>query len=203
MRPTALLPCFPGTNCHHDLAEGFQKAGADPKIVWLKSATRPKLYEADLIGWSGGFAHGDYFGTARVAAVELLNRLRDELLEALERRIPMIGICNGHQILTATGLLTGRTVGSANVVMDLNLSSNFEHRNNATLLVHKATDCLWTRHVLSEKLVMPSAHGEGRPVLAHHGDPPNIAFTYGTYEGTTESPISPNGSRVAGFCVDT
>src|SRR3989344_5188308 len=102
-KPKALVLWFPGTNCHHEMMRAFKLAGADSHLVLLKSLLEGKrrLTEADLIGIPGGFSFGDHFGSGRVAALELVAWFLDQLLELKERQVPILGICNGFQILVA------------------------------------------------------------------------------------------------------
>ena len=205
MKPKVILPFFPGTNCHHEMAHAFALAGAEPEIVLLSSLVvgRRRLTDADLIGLAGGFSFGDHFGSGRVAAYELVHRFRDQLLLARERRIPMLGICNGFQILVAAGLLPGDgPVGEPNAILDLNLSAKFEHWGNTRVVLHEPSgiNCVWTKGMDGVSMRLPVAHGEGRIV----GDGKwSIVGTYGTNEGVAEYPTSPNGSPVAGICDPT
>lgn len=203
-RPRVLIPWMPGTNCHHEMAEAFEVAGGRAEILPLNSVGRRKLYETNLIGLAGGFSHGDHFGSGRVAAIDFYSRLRDELLEALDRRIPMIGICNGLQVLTSIGLLPYTSVGEPTAVLDLNLSGRFEHWYSRKLVLHQPTgvDCVWMRELSGVIVELPTAHAEGRPVFLP-GVVPHVVATYGTAEGTAQYPDSPNGSSVAGFCDDS
>ena len=201
-QPWVFIPWMPGTNCHLEMAEAFKLAGARPEIVPLNRLDRPKLYEADLIGFAGGFCWGDHFGTARVAAIDFIHGMRDELSESLARKIPMLGVCNGFQILTATGLLPMRTMGQPTAALDMNLSGRFEHWNSRRLVLHEraGVDCVWTRQLDGLAVGWPTAHAEGRLVLSPGQPALHVVATYGTYEGTAEYPISPNGSAVAGIC---
>ena len=204
-KPWAFIPWMPGTNCHQEMAAAFEKAGGRSEVIPLKRCARPKLYEADLIGLAGGFTFGDHFGAGRVAAIELIDRFGDELVEALNRHIPMIGICNGFQIMVAMGLLPRVTMGSPTAALDMNLSGRFEHWWSRKLVLHQpeGVDCVWMRNLDGRVVYLPVAHAEGRPVLLPEAGEPLVVATYGTAEGTAAYPDSPNGSPIAGFCDES
>jgi phosphoribosylformylglycinamidine (FGAM) synthase-like amidotransferase family enzyme len=199
-KPRVLIPWFPGTNCHEEMAYAFKLAGSEPKIQTLREMEQnPRaLCEADLIGLAGGFSYGDHFGSGRIAALDFSFRFRDLLLEALKRRTPILGVCNGYQILTAMGLLPGdQELGTPSAALDFNVQGRFEHWHNVTLVLHQPVKCVWTQGLAGASIRVPVGHGEGVPMP----DPKaHIVATYGTYEGCSDYPVSPNGSRIAGTC---
>lgn len=203
-KPRAIIPWVPGTNCHLETQRALELAGARPEVLPLKLCLlgRRRLDEADLIIWPGGFGHGDHFGTGRVQAIDLRLRLSDQLSRVLERRIPMLGICNGFQVLTAAGLIGAGPAREPTVALDFNQSANFEHWYNVTVYLHEPkVRCIWTKGLEGVPIVIPTAHGEGRPV--GDLDRLHITGTYGTEEGTKEYPASPNGSHIAAACDAT
>ncbi len=97
---------FPGSNCEHDVVHAIRHAGADAQLVWHR--------DSDLSGLSGvvlpgGFAHGDYLRTGAIARFSPVMR-EVERLSALGT--PVLGICNGFQILTEAGLLPGALIAN-------------------------------------------------------------------------------------------
>lgn len=201
MKPRAFVLWFPGTNCHHEMVRAFERAGARAELILLNVLLRDqrKLTEADLIGIPGGFSFGDHFGAGRVAALELVKCFLDELQEVKERKIPVLGICNGFQILVTAGLLPGDgLVREPTAILDLNMSARFEHWGNTRVVLREpeGVRCVWTDGLDGVPMRLPVAHGEGRLV----GGNGNIIGTYGTYKGETDYPVSPNGSLIAGIC---
>src|SRR3954462_6104438 len=94
---------LPGTNCQHETAAAFQRAGADPRTVFLSDLLegRANLSDADIVCLAGGFSFGDHVGAGNVAAWFLKTKLADQV-EA-SRGKPMICICNGFQIAAPAG----------------------------------------------------------------------------------------------------
>jgi phosphoribosylformylglycinamidine (FGAM) synthase-like amidotransferase family enzyme len=204
MRPLALIPQFVGNNCQFETDEAATLAGARAEIVLysqLRSGRR-KLTEADLVILPGGFSFGDHFGAGRVAAFEMVQVLFDQLQELKQRRVPILGECNGFQVLVAAGLLPGDgEIGKPTAILDMNLSANFEYWAETRLVLHaSAANCLWTKDLDGHAIRLPVAHGEGRLVT---GSRTNVVGTYGTSTGVSTYPKSPNGSRVAGICNST
>lgn len=207
MKPRATVIWAPGTNCHHEMLRAFHLAGADSRLVLTSNLAsgREKLYETDLLGFPGGFSWGDHFGAGRMQALDLLNRLRDQLLEAKARRVPMIGVCNGFQVLVSAGLLPGGELGVPEAALYMNASANFEHWNHTPVCFfgRHARRCHWTSGLASmTTMTLPVAHGEGRLVFLEN-KPRNVVATYGSPAGVAAYPISPNGSYVAGICDDS
>ncbi len=205
---TAILYA-PGTNCHEETAAAIERAGGRSEMVVLRDLCggRASLrrYQAAVI--PGGFSYGDHLGAGRILATMLVARLRDELIAFLDSGKPLLGVCNGFQVLVEAGILPYRTPGSRSMALLENQSSHFEDRK-VRLLVTDG-DSLWTRGLAGQVLEMPSAHGEGRPLFyAVDGrPPPRVTFRYADAAGnpTPEYPENPNGApgAVAGITDET
>lgn len=196
MKPIALVPWAPGTNCHLETVAELNDAGARARVVHLPRLIdgSVSLTDADLIVWPGGFSFGDHGGSGNDLAIVLKHRLGEQLQLLREKRVPMLGICNGFQVMVRAGFF------GANLTLDRNQSARFEHFT-WTRVAFANVHCLWTTSLQGAVVEMPTAHGEGRPVgsLRHVRE---VAL-YGTISGTTQYPISPNGSRIAGICDET
>jgi len=204
MKPRVYVLYSPGTNCHLETAGAFRLAGAEAEICHLTDdliAGRRRMTGCDLLAVPGGFSFGDHLAAGRIFALDLVHRLRDQLLEVKEKGIPVIGICNGFQILVNAGLLPGTApVGEPTAIVDRNNSAVFESRW-VTLSVQESP-CVWTRGLAGRMLRMPVAHGEGRLLIHGEFDENRTAVRYGTMEGTESYPENPNGSPGgrAGIC---
>ena len=187
--PPALVIAGPGTNRDRDLALALELAGADPTIVLASELVeRPELLqEARLVAVAGGFSYGDALGAGRMLALDLMVGLGDALKEYVATGRPVIGICNGFQVLTRTRLLPG--------ALGHNAHGRFECRW-VVIEPQPTSRCLWTKG-LDQPIHCPIAHGEGRYV---HPDPTSlaeagqVALRYRT--------TNPNGSvaDIAGVC---
>ncbi len=111
--PRALVVRAAGTNCDAELCRAFAMAGAEPDLVHLDRliAEPARLDRYDLVGFPGGFSYGDDVASGRIFAVKVRERLWPALRAALERGVPMIGVCNGFQVLVQVGLLPGPARG--------------------------------------------------------------------------------------------
>ena len=185
----ALVVAGPGTNRDRDLALALRLAGADPVIVLAHElAADPKpLAEARIVGIAGGFSYGDALGAGRMLALDLMVGLGEALREYVATGRPLIGICNGFQVLTRAGLLPG--------ALGHNAHGRFECRW-VELDAVPSSRCLWTDGV-DDPIHCPIAHGEGRYV---HPDPSQLEAA-GQVALQYRSP-NPNGSvdAIAGVC---
>ena len=186
-RPTALVLAAAGTNRDHDVAFALDLAGAEARITLLSELIRrPSLLDAgQMVVIAGGFSYADALGAGRMFALQLEHRVGDVLREFVAAQKPVIGICNGFQVLTRTGLLPG--------ALGHNASGHFQCEWVA--LTAPSSRCIWTTGIAT--IDCPIAHGEGRYT---HPDPASLAATGQValrYSGT-----NPNGSvdDIAGVC---
>jgi phosphoribosylformylglycinamidine synthase I len=184
----------PGTNCHEETAFAIGLAGGEGVVVALHDVLQGEVGLSDYQGLviPGGFSFGDHVAAGRVFAVYLVARLRDEL-QAFAERAPVLGICNGYQVLMETGLLPAGVPGERSGALAENRSARFESRWSRLLVAQ--TDTFWTAGLAGEVLRLPVAHAEGRMVL-RPGVAARSAFLYGDGAGrvTDEYPASPAGS---------
>ncbi len=162
--PPALVIAGPGTNRDRDLALVLELAGAEPTIVLATELARhpEMLRDARLVGVAGGFSYGDALGAGRMLALDLIVGLGDGLREFVATGRPVIGICNGFQVLTRTKLLPG--------ALGHNAHGRFECRW-VVLEPQQSSRCLWTKGI-DQPIHCPIAHGEGRYV---HPDADTLA----------------------------
>ncbi|MEO7425262.1 MAG: phosphoribosylformylglycinamidine synthase subunit PurQ [Fibrobacteria bacterium] len=210
-----------GINSDNELAHCFALAGGDPRRVHINDliARKPALSEFDIIAVPGGFSFGDHIASGRVFANKLKHSLAEDLRKAADRKIPMIGICNGFQVLVKLGILpgagaAGSGVGRADTIdsdavftqtttLTYNDSGRFEDRW-CHLSVDAASKSIWTRGI--ERIYLPIRHGEGKFIpkdaetLAALKANGQIGLRYCTAEGADPGqgqaayPANPNGS---------
>lgn len=104
----AAVIVFPGSNCDRDLAVAFESAGADVTMVWHKDSTLPR--GVDIVGIPGGFSFGDYL---RCGAIAARSPICQAVVAHADRGGYAMGICNGFQVLTETGVLPGALLRNA------------------------------------------------------------------------------------------
>ena len=125
---------FPGSNCDHDAYIAFKKIlNQSTDFVWHKETN---LDAYDLIVLPGGFSYGDYL---RCGAIARFSPVMKEVITKSKKGTKIIGICNGFQILTETGLLPGALMMNINrqfICRDVNLSVE----NNKTAFTHLCTE---------------------------------------------------------------
>lgn len=160
----ALVIAGPGTNRDRDVASALELAGASVRIVLATElvADPTSLDEARLAVVAGGFSYADSLGAGRMLALDLAVGLGDRLRSFVAAGRPVIGICNGFQVLTRTGLLPG--------ALGHNDHGRFDCRWVELEPVSNSVS-IWTRG-LTAAVHCPIAHGEGRYV---HPDPAGLA----------------------------
>lgn len=199
-KPRCLIVRTAGTNCDMELAHAFELAGASTQKLHINQLiAQPELIEQfQLIGFPGGFSYGDDIAAGRIMANRLRHKLMDQLLAAADRGVPMIGICNGFQIMSKLGLLPDPHASKQTATLADNNSGRFTTKW-VKMMVPQDTCCVWTKGLT--ELELPIAHAEGRFVpesdeaLARWKDKGQIAIEYASGD-------NPNGStaNIAGVC---
>ena len=188
----------PGTNCHEETAAAVERAGGKTGLVHLHEllAGHDSLADYGAAIFPGGFSFGDHLAAGRIFATLLVARLCAQLSTFLEAGRPVLGICNGFQVLTEAGILPGRRPGLRGMAMLENQSSHFEDRKVRLLVSGEKS--MWTEGLAGQVLRMPSAHAEGRAMISETAEvpAPRVAFQYAAVDGnsTIEYPDNPNGS---------
>ena len=182
---------FPGSNCDRDIAVALEKMQFKNKMVWHKDTKLPK---SDLIVIPGGFSYGDYLRSGAIAGKSLII---SEIIKAANSGCLILGICNGFQILTETGLLKGTLLRNKNLKF-INKDVNIKVINNETKFTSKYNS--------NQILKINIAHNEGNYFTKeNHLEELNkenlIAFKYCDEKGVVNDRSNPNGAleNIAGI----
>ena len=212
-----------GTNCEQESLDAFKRLGASPEFVHLKqllhidcnSDEKRDVFDYQCIMIPGGFSAGDYIRAGAIFAARMKSKLGKDLEEFVKQEYPLMGVCNGFQVITELGFLPGIDKTMAHVpkaVLNINDSNRFECR--PTLLKHENKGkCIFTNKIPKNDIrLIPSAHAEGKLLfpldkqekyLKDLEKNDQIVFRYvdpdGNYAGY---PWNPNGSfsNLAGIC---
>jgi phosphoribosylformylglycinamidine synthase len=139
---------FPGSNCDRDLAVALEQiTGRAPAMVWHRESELPD--GVDFIGIPGGFSYGDYLRSGAMAARSPIVRA---VVDAANRGVPVLGVCNGFQVLTETGLLPGALMRNAAI--------NFVSRP-VKLTVENSQTLFTSGYEQGETIRIPVAHHDG------------------------------------------
>ena len=186
---------FPGSNCDHDAYHAVKHViGQDAEFVWHKDTD---LRGADVVILPGGFSHGDYL---RTGAIARFSPIMPAVTAFAEQGGPVLGVCNGFQILLEAGLLPGAMLRNAG------LKFRCEYVNVRV----EETDTLFTAACrVGQVLRMPIAHGEGNyfappDVVERLNRNRQIVFRYCDPTGAVTDAANPNGSihGIAGLCSE-
>ena len=182
----AAVIVFPGSNCDRDIQVSLRKSmGTEPLMVWHQDTNFDNV---DLITVPGGFSYGDYL---RAGAMASKSRVMREIITRANRGVPVLGICNGFQILTESGLLPGvlmRNAALKYICKDINLRV-------------EASDTVFTQgYDAGDILRIPIAHHDGNyfansDTLDELENNNRIAFRYTNSQGEESDSSNPNGSQ--------
>ena len=180
---------FPGSNCDRDVAVAIKNiSDHQPRMVWHKETS---IDQSDLIVVPGGFSYGDYL---RCGAMASTSPIMQDVVKKAKEGVPVLGICNGFQILIESGLLDGALMR--------NSSLSFICRD--ILIKSKNQSSVFTKKTQVAK--MPIAHNEGNffvtsEKLKKIQDNDQIAFQYCDENGNVNEHTNPNGSleNIAGI----
>ena len=184
---------FPGSNCDHDAHHAASAVlGEQAELIWHKSTS---LGNADAVILPGGFAHGDYL---RTGAIARFSPIMQAVTRFASEGGPVLGICNGFQVLLEAGLLPGAMLRNRDL----------HFRCEQVYVRVEQTDTPFTAACTpAQRLQLPIAHGEG-----NYFAPPEVVetlernrqvvFRYVTAAGHVTSEANPNGSvnNIAGIC---
>lgn len=216
--PPVLIPHASGTNRDGEAAQAIELAGGDPRIVHVNELRDGRVAFADhaAVLLPGGFSYGDALGAGGRLALELRTWFADELAAIVAAGKPVLGICNGFQVLVKAGLLPGPMSSPRSVTLTENVRGRFECRW-VTLRVEVDTPS-WLSDAQGAVIRCPIAHGEGRiavtdgRVTQELEEAGQVAFRYmHTGAAPVEVPLkpadgaypaNPNGSvnDIAGLC---
>ena len=182
---------FPGSNCDRDIAVALEKMQFKNQMVWHKETKLPK---SDLIVVPGGFSYGDYLRSGAIAGKSLII---NEVIKAASQGCLILGLCNGFQILTETGLLKGVLLRNKNLKF-INKDVSIKVLNNKTNFTCKYNE--------NQILKINIAHNEGnyftnKEHLKELDEENLVAFKYCNKNGEINDENNPNGSikNIAGI----
>ena len=167
---TAAVIVFPGSNCDRDMASAIRLVtGRAPNMVWHGDSALPD--GTDFIALPGGFSYGDYLRSGAMAA---RSPVMAAIVAAAGRGVPVLGVCNGFQVLTEAGLLPGALMRNAGL--------NFVCRD-VPLIVENSQSIFTSRYQAGQSLTIPVAHHDGNYVadadtLDHLEGEGRVAFRY-------------------------
>jgi phosphoribosylformylglycinamidine synthase len=208
-----------GINCEYETAHAHRLVGFDADIVHineLMEGTR-NIHDYTFLNLPGGFLDGDDLGAGKAQAVRwkyqkmkgTQKRFLDELVRFVADGKIVLGICNGFQLLTKTGVLPalGKDYETQTVTLTFNDSGRFEDRW-VYLKINPGSPCIFTKGI--EKMYLPVRHGEGKLVAGEKETidrirrDGHIVLQYADEEGNVADrfPDNPNGSEeaIAGLC---
>jgi phosphoribosylformylglycinamidine synthase I len=184
---------FPGSNCDHDAYHATKHLlGLDARFVWHKDTS---LGGADFVILPGGFSHGDYL---RTGAIARFSPVMKPVIQFAAEGGPVLGICNGFQILLECGLLPGAMLRNKDVKF---------HCEFVGVRVERADTPFTSLATVGQVLRIPIAHGEGNyyappDVLATLEGNGRVVFRYANAFGEATEQANPNGAvdNIAGIC---
>jgi len=210
MKPKALVLKVAGTNCDLETCRAFEVAGADWELIHINEilSGQKVISDYNIIALPGGFSYGDDISAAKVLAAKISAHLMDDFKAALQRGVPIIGICNGFQVLVKTGLLPGPDTGEATLFFN----DTYKFEDRWVVLKPGQTNCIFTDG-MTEPVYLPIAHMEGKfvaddPDISRLETGNRVVFSYADNNGEKANghfPENPNGSMndIAGITDST
>ncbi len=164
MKPKTLILRTAGTNCDVETAHAFELAGATAERVHLNRVlTDPMLLDAyQILALPGGFSYGDDIAAGKILANQIVHHLSPALRRFVDAGKPVIGICNGFQVLVKTDLLPGPLAGRTGQTCTLTANTSGRFIDRWIALQPRSRKCIWTQGLPETGLELPIAHGEGR-----------------------------------------
>ncbi len=203
MGPSFLVLSGDGINCERETASAFEMAGAKAKVIHINDLLKAPtlLREFQGLAIPGGFSFGDELGSGQILSLKIKYGLEQEFFHFLEEKKPVIGICNGFQVLTKLGLLPNFRE-ERKVALARNIQGQFIDRWVSLKRVEKNV-CVWTKGM--EEFCLPIRHGEGRLTLRPGREEVIYQSLKGAGQIALEYTEEVNGSyrSIAGLCDPT
>lgn len=164
MKPKAVILRGTATNCDIETFNSFKYVGAEPELVHINQllSGEKKVLDYSLMAFPGGFSYGDDISAGKIYAVKM-SRLAADFGAFIRDKRPVIGICNGFQILVKTGFLP-ENAGNAQVSTLYTNDCGHFLAKWTKLKINKKSPCIFTRG-LPEEIELPIAHGEGKFIV--------------------------------------
>jgi phosphoribosylformylglycinamidine synthase len=206
-----------GTNCDAETRRSFEELGVRAEIAHVNEVVKKhSLLDYDVLAFPGGFSYGDYVRAGAIWAKWIVAKLGKDLVKFVDGGQPILGICNGFQVLVEAGLLPGFNGISSQpeVALATNIPPGYNCRW-INLKHENGGKCAFTRKIPRGRVLhVPVAHGEGRFVFAKEKEKQlleklrendQLVFRYCGRDGEPAEgryPLNPNGSffDIAGIC---
>ena len=203
-RPKVIILSGDGINCERETQMAFKHSGANASIVHINDLLKlPSLLKSfDIMAIPGGFSFGDELGSGKLLALKIKHGLMKEFNDFIKRKRPIIGICNGFQVLVKIGLLNSN-IENKSYTLSHNSDGNFIDCW-VTLELEQKSMCKWLDKNDLNEFLLPIRHGEGRlmtkeiwetEILSDLNKNGNIVLRY-------REDINGSLDRIAGLCSD-
>lgn len=206
-KPKAIVLLSAGTNCDYETEYALNLSGAEAERVHINDfiTKKKKLKDYHILTIPGGFSFGDDIAAGKVLANKIKFKLRDQIESFVKDKKPIIGICNGFQVLVKLGFLPDITRNQKQeATFAINNTGRFEDR---WVYLKTNTKCIFTNGIKGI-IYLPIAHGEGRFISKNQKIRETlhkknlIIFRYCDKNGNINDESNPNGSEnnIAGIC---
>jgi len=191
-RPRAIILRGTATNCDIETFNSFKYVGAEPELVHINQLLSGgrKVLDYDIMAFPGGFSYGDDISAGKIYAVKM-RKLAGDFEKFIRGKRPVIGICNGFQILVKTGFLPENKANAQVSTLYTNDCGHFLAKW-VKLQVNQKSPCIFTKG-LPDEIELPIAHGEGKFIVEDKKE--LAAITAGNLHALTYRE-NPNGSML-------
>lgn len=214
MNPRTLILRTAGVNCDLETAHAFELAGSTVASMHInRLLENPNgLSGFQILAVPGGFSYGDDIAAGRIFANQITHHLHDAFHDFVAAGKPIIGVCNGFQVLVKTDLLPGSIAGAAKQSCTLTNNESGRFIDRWIRVAPRSGKCIWTTDL--QEIDLPVAHGEGKFMTADESvrrslwENDQVALVYVNPDNASpngEYPFNPNGSvdDIAGICDAT
>src|SRR3954463_1850948 len=191
MKPQVLILRTAGVNCDQETAHAFELVGAQSVFMHVNRLLEDpsKLADFQILAVPGGFSYGDDIAAGRIFANQITHHLKAPLQSFVAAGKPIIGICNGFQVLAKTDLLPGPIAGEVGQTCTLTNNDSGRFVDRWVHLAPRSKKCIWTADL--DQIELPIAHGEGKFIPANDRirkalwDNDQVALVYMNEDGSS------------------